>query len=117
MIRECDRTGCLQRSHADRHVAGTRVDHVEDSGTHQPAGHAAFAIALPSLYVHGFGRNTTPFASTLAGLDGSLGWLGPHADCKIVDGVVRGCGFFEKLEDNDQGQSIEERAVAWFARV
>ena len=40
MIRECDRTGCLQRSHADRHVAGTRVDHTDivihgDRGRHR----------------------------------------------------------------------------------
>ncbi|EMD32801.1 hypothetical protein CERSUDRAFT_118507 [Gelatoporia subvermispora B] len=88
------------------------------NGTDGAASSSHFVITLPSLYPHGYGLNTTPFASYLAGLDGSLGWLGPRAECKLVNGIVTGCGFLEGfLSDEDQDQSIEERAVAWFAKL
>ncbi|OCH90091.1 beta-lactamase/transpeptidase-like protein [Obba rivulosa] len=76
----------------------------------------AFSIALPALYPHGFGRNTTPFASYVVGTDGSWGWLGPRVECTVVGGWVRGCGLFTGPLSGDGEQSVEERAEAWFTR-
>ncbi|OCH90092.1 beta-lactamase/transpeptidase-like protein [Obba rivulosa] len=77
----------------------------------------AFSVALPALYPHGFGHNTTPFASYLQGLDGSLGWEGPRAECTVGSlPWVQGCGLFEDRRSVGEGQSVEELAEAWFIK-
>ncbi|OCH90097.1 beta-lactamase/transpeptidase-like protein [Obba rivulosa] len=76
----------------------------------------AFSVAFPSLYPHGFGRDTTPFASYAVGLDGSFGWFGPRAECEVVDGWVTGCGLFLEPLSIDEERSILERAETWFSK-
>ncbi|OCH88139.1 beta-lactamase/transpeptidase-like protein, partial [Obba rivulosa] len=87
----------------------------------------AFAVDLPALFSHGFGRNSTPYAYHARGM--LVAWFGPRVEFVVLDGAVTGFGFFTKMGDElmnlDRGfnkpagrnRTVEARADAWFVRL
>lgn len=76
-----------------------------------------FLLDLPSLFPEGYGRDKTPFQSSLLGHDPD----GPNVQFVVENQEVVGLGLFgligEETERQRVGKTVEGRAEAWFRRV
>lgn len=91
---------------------GEYVRAVRASGDHR------FALSLGFLYPEGYGRDKTPFESSLISGEDSHG---PFIQFVVEKGKAVGFGLFGTIKEETErlrlGKTVEERAEAWFRHV